>query len=127
MFEDIESHRKGRKPEGRQITLKDFANTGSNEPETAKGRFDELGLKHHHKKILQYLWQQYDYEKGEYREVHFSALVKECKLGKNNAKSYLDELMDKGIVVSRSDGYRTFYRLHVPEEKSDLSKNDKSL
>lgn len=66
-------------------------------------------LRHPHRKIMNFLIEQYDYGQGKFREVHFSRIVKECRLGKNKAKEYLDLLVEKGVLETRSDGYRRFY------------------
>ena len=68
-------------------------------------------LRHPHIKILNYLADQYDYSEGRFKEVHFSKIVSECRVGKNKAKGYLDLLVAKGLIESRSDGYRVFYRI----------------
>ncbi|CAB1062171.1 hypothetical protein D1BOALGB6SA_6947 [Olavius sp. associated proteobacterium Delta 1] len=59
-------------------------------------------------KILNHLAAQYDFNKGIFMEVDFSKLVKECRIGKNKAKDYLDLLVKKGRIESRSDGYRVY-------------------
>lgn len=64
-----------------------------------------------HRKILEYLAQQYDYGEKAYVEVNMSRIVKECRLGKNRAKEYLDCLESKGLLVKREDGYRVWYRI----------------
>jgi len=69
----------------------------------------DKSLRYPHRKILDFLIEQYDYQKGKFREIHFSRIVKECRLGKNKAKEYLDYLAEKGLIDSRSDGYRKFY------------------
>ena len=68
-------------------------------------------LRHPHIKILNYLADQYDMQAGNFMDVHFSKIVGECRVGKNKAKGYLDLLVAKGLIESRSDGYRVFYRI----------------
>ena len=68
-------------------------------------------LRHPHIKILNYLADQYDFKTGEFLHVHFSKIVSECRIGKNKAKGYLDLLIEKGLIESRTDGYRVFYRI----------------
>ena len=68
-------------------------------------------LRFPHRKILEYLSKQYDYEKKRFKEVNFSTIVKECRLGKNRAGEYLELLEEKGIVKKRKDGYRVWYKL----------------
>jgi predicted transcriptional regulator len=58
-----------------------------------------------HKKILDFLIEQYDYEKDNFKKVHFSKIVKECRIGKNKAKEYFDFLIKKGLIDTRTDGY----------------------
>ena len=75
-------------------------------------------LSHPHKKILCYLLDQYDYNKNSFSDIHFSKLVKDCKIGKNKAKEYLDLLADKGFVERTEDGYRVWYCIsedHLPK------------
>ena len=71
----------------------------------------DKSLRHPHKKILEFLIEQYDYEKGVFREVNFSKIVKECKVGKNAAKGYLEFLVERGYINYRTDGYRKFYMI----------------
>ncbi|VTR66899.1 hypothetical protein DESC_530013 [Desulfosarcina cetonica] len=67
-------------------------------------------LRHPHIKILNYLADQCDMHTGKFKEVHFSKIVEEARVGKNKAKGYLD-LLDKGLVECRSDGYRVYFRI----------------
>lgn len=74
---------------------------------------DDRELRHPHVKILNYLAGQFDYENSRFEEVNFSKVVRECRIGKNKAKEYLDLLIGKGLIESRTDGYRVFYRVKV--------------
>lgn len=69
----------------------------------------DKSLRYPHRKILDFLIEQYDYEKGVFKEVHFSKIVRECRLGKNMAKNYLEFLVEKGYLGRRDDGYRVWY------------------
>ncbi len=69
----------------------------------------ELGFPH--RKILDCLLGKYDPAKDDFTEIHFSRLVREARIGKNMAKSYLDLLLRKGYIEIRDDGYRKFYRI----------------
>ena len=71
------------------------------------------GLGFPHRKILEYLAQQYDYRKKQYQEVHHSTIVRKCKLGKNYAKKYFNDLEAKGLIARRDDGYRVWYRIAI--------------
>lgn len=68
-------------------------------------------LRFPHRKILEYLAQQYDYREKQYHEVNHSTIVRECKLGKNLAKKYFNDLEAKGLIARREDGYRVWYRI----------------
>jgi len=68
-------------------------------------------LRYPHLKILDFLDGEFDSTKNEFKEVHFSKLVKESRVGKNMAKSYLSLLEQKGYIQKRSDGYRIFFKL----------------
>ena len=70
-------------------------------------------LRFPHRKILDFLSKQYDFEKREFREVNLSTIVRECKLGKNIAGEYLKDLEGKGLVKRRSDGYRVWFRIDI--------------
>lgn len=70
---------------------------------------NDNSLRYPHKKIMEFLIEQYDYGKDRFKEVHFSKIVKECRIGKNKAKEYLDFLIKKGFIESSTDGYRRFY------------------
>ncbi len=65
-----------------------------------------------HRKILEYLARQYDYEKKAFKEVNYSTIVRECRLGRNKAREYLDFLQRKGLIVKRRDGYRVWFSLY---------------
>ena len=71
-------------------------------------------LRFPHRKILDFLGGEYDYNKDEFKEVNFSRLVKECRIGKNRAQGYLSVLVRKGLVTRRTDGYRIFFRIAAP-------------
>ena len=66
-------------------------------------------LTHPHKKILSYLLEQFSLDKNCFQSIHFSRIVKECRLGKNKAKDYLDLLTQKGFLEKQNDGYRVWY------------------
>lgn len=70
---------------------------------------EELGFPH--RKILEFLLGQYDFQNRAFQEAHFSRLVKEARVGKNMAKKYLAELEEKGYVEKRNDGYRIFFKI----------------
>ena len=67
-----------------------------------------------HRKLLDVLLRNYDYQSGQFIEVQFSGLVREARVGKNAAKSYLSFLMEKRYIIMRHDGYRKFYRMTQP-------------
>ena len=71
----------------------------------------EPSLKFPHRKILEYLSRQYDYENNKFKEVNFSSIVRECKVGKNRALQYLRFLERKGMIKQRNDGYRVWYKI----------------
>ena len=71
----------------------------------------ELGYPH--RKILDYLLSQYDFDTNNFKEIHFSKLVKESHIGKNMATSYLTLLVQKGYIRKRGDGYRLFYKIRA--------------
>ena len=64
-----------------------------------------------HRKILEFLLNQYDYQTQQFKEVHYSKLVRDARLGKNKAKAYLDFLTAKNYIEKRNDGYRVLYKL----------------
>lgn len=68
-------------------------------------------LRYPHRKILEFLLSQYDFDKSEFNEVYFSQLVKEAHLGKNMADSYLSLLKQKSYIQKRTDGYRTYFKI----------------
>jgi len=72
---------------------------------------NDQDIRHPHRKIMEYLIGEYDYEMQEFKSVHFSKLVKETKIGKNMANSYLQDLKDKKYIECWTDGYRTFFRV----------------
>ena len=74
---------------------------------------DDKDLRFPHRKILQALMEEYDFSTGEFRPVHFSRLVREARVGKNMAKSYLSLLQEKGIVAMHDDGYRKWFRIRA--------------
>ena len=76
-------------------------------------------LTHPHKKILSYLLEQYDLGKNCFDSINFSRIVKDCKLGKNKAKEYLDLLINKKLIEKQDDGYRVWYCISscmIPKE-----------
>lgn len=68
-------------------------------------------LRHPHIKILNFLADQYDLQKNQFIDANFSKIVKECRIGKNKAKEYLDLLIEKALIETRTDGYRVYYRV----------------
>ncbi len=74
-------------------------------------------LRFPHRKIAEFLTNQYDYHHKHFKEVHFNKLVAQTKIGKNKAGEYLDVLSKKGYIQKRTDGYRNFYKMHQEEEQ----------
>ena len=72
--------------------------------------FSDTDLSHPHRKILEYLLQQYDHETQSFKEVHFSKIVREARIGKNMAKEYFAFIEERNYVERRTDGYRVYYR-----------------
>lgn len=68
-------------------------------------------LRYPHNKIIDFLSNQFNYEKQSFNEIHFSKIVKECRIGKNMAKGYLDYLVEVGYLEKRDDGYRVWYKI----------------
>lgn len=68
-------------------------------------------LRFPHRKILEFLLEQYDFIKCSFKEVQYSRLIKKCHIGTNKAKSYFDLLEQKEYIKIRKDGYRIFFRL----------------
>lgn len=77
---------------------------------SAKIRADKE-LKFPHKKILDFLLSQFDFNTSKFKEVHYSKLVRECHIGTNMANSYLSLLEKKGYLQVRDDGYRKFFKI----------------
>jgi predicted transcriptional regulator len=70
-------------------------------------------LRHPHRKILDFLSGLYDELANAFKEVHYSEIVKKCRLAKNMANSYLRFLADKAYISRRDDGYRIWYKVLV--------------
>ncbi|MDA2934366.1 hypothetical protein MYX82_08480 [Acidobacteria bacterium AH-259-D05] len=68
-------------------------------------------LSYPHTKILNALLDQYNFSEHRFKEIHFSRLVREARLGKNKAKGYLSLLEQKGYIEKRNDGYRKFFKV----------------
>jgi len=69
-------------------------------------------LRYPHKKIMEKLIGNFDYSTREFKERTFSQLVKDARLGKNKASSYLADLENKGLIQQRSDGYRKLIKIN---------------
>jgi len=84
---------------------------------TAERARNDKKLRYPHHKILDCLLNHHDYFNNEFKEVHFSKLVKESRIGKNMAKDYLSLLERKGYIEKRNDGYRVHFRIkRLPRE-----------
>ena len=66
-------------------------------------------LRFPHRKILEFLARQYDYQEKRFKVVNYSRIVKECRLGRRRAKGYLQELGTKQVISRSTDGCRIFY------------------
>jgi len=99
-----------------------FSDAGISESKKVLGRWLEnirvdQDLRFPHRKILDFLLGQYDFTTNEFKEAHFSRIVKEARVGKNMANGYLTFLEQKGYIQKREDGYRKFYKIRG-EQKS---------
>lgn len=68
-------------------------------------------LRYPHRKIVDFLLSQYDSHNRSFKEVHFSKLAKEARVGKSNTRTYLSLLERKQLIERRHDGYRIFFRI----------------
>jgi len=68
-------------------------------------------LKFPHRKILDFLLGQFDFNTSKFKEVHYSKLVRECHIGTNLANTYFSLLEKKGYIEVRDDGYRKFFKI----------------
>ena len=66
-----------------------------------------------HRKILDYMISNYQFEKNEFKEVHFSQLVREAHVAKDLARSYLAFLEQKGYIQKRNDGHKIMVKLRA--------------
>lgn len=76
----------------------------------ARIRSDSI-LRSPHRKILECLLVEYDFERQMFQEVNFSRLVEKARIGKSMANRYLEFLEGRGYVEKRTDGYRVYFRL----------------
>jgi len=65
-----------------------------------------------HRKILDVLLAHFDYATGQFRQIHFSRLVKEARVGKQPAQGYLQLLATKGYIRCRAERNRKLYRIN---------------
>ena len=72
---------------------------------------NDKDLRFPHRKILDCLLGQFDFSTKDFKELNFSRLVKEARVGKNMAGSYLRLLEEKGYISVRDDGYRKWVRV----------------
>ncbi len=97
--------------------LKEIVNTGGDatiQKWREKARIDG-DLKWPHRKILDFMIGQYDYQKKQFKEKAFNEIVSGSKIGKNMAKEYLDFLSQKGYLQKRETDYRHFYYIRDPK------------
>jgi len=78
---------------------------------TAERARNDKELRYPHLKILDCLLRHHDHFKNEFKEVHFSKLVKESRVAKGMAKEYLTLLDQKRYITRRDDGYRVFFKI----------------
>ncbi|MFQ5787153.1 MAG: hypothetical protein ACE5H1_04155 [Thermodesulfobacteriota bacterium] len=77
-------------------------------------------LRFPHRKILDSLLSHYDFKKGAFQEIHFSALVEKARIGKSVANRYLSFLESRGYIQRRTDGYRVYFK--IAEERFNEEK-----
>ena len=77
---------------------------------SAKIRADKE-LKFPHRKILDFLLGQFDFNTSKFKEIHYSKLIRECHIGTNFASTYFSLLEKKGYIQVRDDGYRKFFKI----------------
>ena len=64
-----------------------------------------------HRKILDHLSQQYDLDSKSFKEVNYNKIIKECRIGNNKAKEYLNYLTEKGLIKRKPGVIPFFARL----------------
>ena len=82
---------------------------------------DDHELRWPHRKILEFLCRQYDWQSNSFAEVHFSSLVRNARISKSRASGFLLHLERKQLIVRRTDGYRVYFRLRVAVSELDGS------
>ncbi len=73
----------------------------------------DLGIPH--RKILEYLLRQFDYDAQCFSCVATTKLAKCARVGSGRLLQYMELLVRKGYVVQGSDGYRVTYKINAPE------------
>ena len=74
----------------------------------------DVALRFPHRKIVEALLRQYDPSTGGFRALPFSRLVREARVSKSRAKSYLSALQHREYIERWRDGYRTWLRIRSP-------------
>lgn len=64
------------------------------------------------KKMLQVLAEAYSYDKAQFEEQTYSAIVRSAKVSKHGAKAHLEKLRSRNLIRNRTDGYRSFYSIN---------------
>ncbi len=72
---------------------------------------NDMELRPGHRRVMEFLLGLYDPVSSDFREIHFSELVKKARVSKRSAKEYMALLVAKGYVAKRSDGYRHYFRV----------------
>lgn len=74
----------------------------------------DSNLRWPHRKILDVLLAHFDHTTGEFKDIHFSRLVREARIGKQPAKDYLQLLEARGHIQRRAVRNRILYRINAP-------------
>ena len=85
----------------------------------------DTSLRPAHRRILDYLSQQYDRGGQGFQEIPVSKLVREAGVAKHRSGEYLGLLEELGYVEQRAEGRRRWFRLARPgdDERGTLRKS----
>lgn len=84
----------------------------------------DKSIKWPHRRILDFLAQQWCFTKHEFKEVHQNEIVKQANISRSMIKQHLTHLLDRGLIERREGHGRIFYRINGELGTGSLRERD---
>ncbi len=76
------------------------------------------------RKVMEFMISQFDDSKHNFKDLTFSQIRKEAPVSGGKLSGYLNELVERGLLIKRDDGYHSYYKTNYQAYEEDNTAPD---